>query len=812
MLRLRSILIAFTLLALIVPFTTTHSAPVAAPGQSIFGVNSHIASRYSVYETLNVPAQSLADMSTGWAREDFQLFRIVESPGNYNWDWHDKMIDLMQQRNIKVVGLLNGPTPAWARPAGSPEFHPPDPQVFAEFAAAAAARYKGRISHWEIWNEPDNPHYWPGAPDPAGYARLLKAAYPAIKAADPNARVLAAGLVSPDPAREFLQGLVDHGAWNSFDIISLHPYADPGSPEQGQIGAMGIGAVKALADRHGAKPIWATEFGWSTQPGDRGGSMVSEDMQANYLIRGAAMMAAAGAERVIWYNYKDVNPGDGLGLLRYGAGNTDYGQPKPALLAYRTMNEQLAGATPAGMIDLIQQNQIFNFEQFGTWRRGNEPNGSFSQSSDQKRSGSFSGRLSYNFPNGGNDYVVFSAANPIPLAGNPPQLGLWVYGDSSGHSLNVWLKDAQGEVLQYRLGPVGTPGWNMLSAPINGPVEYWNRISGSGDGVLTYPASLVSIVLDDEPDNRPSSGTIYLDDLTGLVGPEAYGARFNKGDQVVDVLWAPQATQINLATQSSQGTRVELWGEEKTEVAGNGRFTMAVGPNPVFLTHKPGQNGPPPPTTPDPGSEVRETPPTPGGNCPAPSANARCFDETGFCIDGRIRQYWEQNGGLMVFGYPIRPQCEELVEGRPYQVQWFERNRLELHPENAPPYDVLLGRLSADRLVQQSRNWESFPQTGNQPDCRYFPETNQSVCGAILAAWRSDGLELDGRPGKSEGENLALFGLPISPPQVETLSDGREYTVQWFERARFELHPENPPPYNVLLGLLGNEVMENGNP
>jgi glucose/arabinose dehydrogenase len=84
----------------------------------------------------------------------------------------------------------------------------------------------------------------------------------------------------------------------------------------------------------------------------------------------------------------------------------------------------------------------------------------------------------------------------------------------------------------------------------------------------------------------------------------------------------------------------------------------------------------------------------------------------------------------------------------------------------------------------------------------------QSVCGDILAAWRANGLDL-GDPGISEAESLALFGLPVSPAQVETLSDGNEYTVQWFERARFELHPENDPPYNVLLGLLGNTLTNN---
>src|SRR5262245_25445612 len=199
-----------------------------------------------------------------------------------------------------------------------------------------------------------------------------------------------------------------------------------------------------------------------------------------------------------------------------------------------------------------------------------------------------------------------------------------------------------------------------------------------------------------------------------------------------------------------------------------------------------------------------------------PTASAqtdkRCFLETGQCISGRIRQFWEQNGGLSVFGYPTGPQGEIQIEGKPYQAQTFERNRLELHPENQRPYDVLLGRLGADRLAQQSHDPFTFPKSEPQPGCRFFPETGHNACGDILKAWRASGLEIDGRRGKTEAENLALFGLALSDIQTETLSDGKEYQVQWFERARFELHPENAPPYNVLLGLLGNEIRDNAAP
>ena len=197
-------------------------------------------------------------------------------------------------------------------------------------------------------------------------------------------------------------------------------------------------------------------------------------------------------------------------------------------------------------------------------------------------------------------------------------------------------------------------------------------------------------------------------------------------------------------------------------------------------------------------------------NVAGAQASDRCFPETGYCIAGRIRAFWEQNGGLPVFGFPVGPQYADIVEGKQLQLQWFERNRLELHPENAPPYDVLLGRLGVDRLAQQGRpDWQNFPVDERQGDCVTFAETGHSACGAILRAWRASGLEFDGKRGHGYAESLALFGLPVSSPLREVI-EGRVFTVQWFERARFELHPENARPYDVLLGLLGNEIRADG--
>ena len=143
-----------------------------------------------------------------------------------------------------------------------------------------------------------------------------------------------------------------------------------------------------------------------------------------------------------------------------------------------------------------------------------------------------------------------------------------------------------------------------------------------------------------------------------------------------------------------------------------------------------------------------------------------CFAETGFCIGGRFAQYWQQNGGLPVFGYPI---SNELAEGGRI-VQYFERQRFELHTENAAPYDVLLGLLGEEVLQQQGIDWQTQPvSSGPVAGCLWFPETRHNVCDqqpgdGFASYWAGHGLEFDGRPGKRYAESLALFGLPITEP------------------------------------------------
>ncbi|NJP06421.1 MAG: hypothetical protein HC837_12735 [Chloroflexaceae bacterium] len=179
----------------------------------------------------------------------------------------------------------------------------------------------------------------------------------------------------------------------------------------------------------------------------------------------------------------------------------------------------------------------------------------------------------------------------------------------------------------------------------------------------------------------------------------------------------------------------------------------------------------------------------------AAQTNERCFPETGYCTSGAILAYWESNGGLPVFGFPISSIAIETVEGWTGPVQWFERDRLEDHSTDGQ--GILAGRLGALLLEREGRPWETLPQVDSAPsdDCTYFAQTRHSLCEPFLGYWLNNG-------------GLERFGYPISEPMEEQIGDWQG-SVQYFERRRMEHHPEYVgTPYEVLLGLLGRMIHE----
>lgn len=172
---------------------------------------------------------------------------------------------------------------------------------------------------------------------------------------------------------------------------------------------------------------------------------------------------------------------------------------------------------------------------------------------------------------------------------------------------------------------------------------------------------------------------------------------------------------------------------------------------------------------------------------------SRFFPETGKTVKGRFLEYWQGNGGLAQQGYPIAEPFSELSEtdGKTYTVQYFERAVFELHPENKAPNDVLLSLLGNFLYKQKYPAGAANQKVNNSSGSRLFTETGKRVGGKFLDYLRQNG-------------GLAQQGLPISDEfQEKSDLDGKLYTVQYFERAVFEMHPENQAPYDVLLSQLG---------
>ena len=318
-------------------------------------------------------AQALTGTGVQWIRLDISWRTTERTQGVYNaaeLAITDHAMNLAEQAGAKII-IAVSETPAWA--SGSTQINTPprDMADYARFIHDMALRYKGRVAAWEIWNEPNHPRFWNPAPNAAQYAQMLKAAAPAVRSADPAAKVLFAGLAHND--YPYLQDVYaaapDIG--DSFDVMATHPYTASGQAPaiitrntDGRMTTTSFRAyeeVRAVMTAHGdTKPIWFTEFGWSTNSQTLhplGG--VSETTQALHLADAFQIIATVPyIEVAIVYNLRNNywandadNWEDQLGLLR-----TDF-TPKPAYTVFAAATsatgvptavlEELRDAAPA---------------------------------------------------------------------------------------------------------------------------------------------------------------------------------------------------------------------------------------------------------------------------------------------------------------------------------------------------------------------------------------------------------------------------------------------------------------------------------
>ncbi|HEX2086445.1 MAG TPA: glycosyl hydrolase [Solirubrobacteraceae bacterium] len=303
--------------------------PAAAPAAEI-GLNMNGGAAASTADNWSM----LDDTRTGWARHFVVWSGQSATDGGY-----DDIVAQEERRGIKTLFVVTGLGGARAD------------SRYAAFVGSLAARYKGKVDAYEIWNEADEPAFWPGAPDPAGYVSLLKQSYTAIKAADPAAKVVFSPLTGNNYG--FVDAAYAAGAKGYFDVMAVHTdtaclVAGPTEfyREDGRIARfvfLGYRTVRETMLAHGdEKPIWMTEFGWSAtnRTCDRGrwagqkAAGVSEEQQAQYLREAYhCMKEDPYVEVAMWFNSRDLR-GDGSELDSYGLRRAD-GSRRPAYDAFK---------------------------------------------------------------------------------------------------------------------------------------------------------------------------------------------------------------------------------------------------------------------------------------------------------------------------------------------------------------------------------------------------------------------------------------------------------------------------------------------
>lgn len=276
-----------------------------------------------------------------WLRQTFPWAEIEPQPGQYRWERWDALVEAVARRNaaggqrcfaslsrgagetlpsanvgrgagsegqpgLHLLAVLDT-SPDWAQSQDRPHDHtapPAFPGAFAAFARAFAERYGSRVDAYQIWDEPNLASHWGGQPpNPADYAALLKAAAQAIRAAQPDAVIVAAGLAptletGPENPSDvlYLRALYQAGAASDFDVVAAKPYGYDAGPDDRRVDLERLNFSRFILlreemERHGdgGKALWASHWGWNALPPGWTGppsiwGQVSEAQQAEYTV------------------------------------------------------------------------------------------------------------------------------------------------------------------------------------------------------------------------------------------------------------------------------------------------------------------------------------------------------------------------------------------------------------------------------------------------------------------------------------------------------------------------------------------------
>lgn len=238
-----------------------------------------------------------------WARFFMHWSAVEPSVGQFDFSRVDALLNLYRAQHMRVLVVAGEDSPAWAGAPGSSEYA----SFWQQYVMQIARHFAGQVDAWDVFNEVDvkyNVSIAKGAPADWDVA-ILKSAIQALRSADPRATIVCCSTGSA-LWLPYDKKLLDEFVLTQADAISLHPYQHP-APEQ-KDGAFNylenLNAIRTLIASYGIhKPIWSTEANWIIKPGT---TTITEDDQAEYVVRVNLLSAAAGVRYFLHAPYSHV--------------------------------------------------------------------------------------------------------------------------------------------------------------------------------------------------------------------------------------------------------------------------------------------------------------------------------------------------------------------------------------------------------------------------------------------------------------------------------------------------------------------------
>ncbi len=321
------------------------------PERSFFGVTTSPA----FMTNRDVAGMRRGGVGTARLAFDWREFQTgVGFP--YDWRWADGQMKSLARHHVRALPVFYA-TPGWlAADPYAPAFDNPDWwKGWTSFLSAAASRYGPHgtfwkrypqipyypILAWQIWNEPN--HYFGAKPSPKAYAHVLQVSAKAIRAAQPKAKIVLAGLgpglglPTQMPYYKFLRALYRIGAQRWFDVVADHPYAPDVRDAMREVRTV----AKIMRRNHDRKtPLWITELGWGSIKVRDKPLTVGPKRQARFLRRSfrfiIAHRRAFHVTRLYWYNWRDAGRSGACDTcLAFGLHRPNLA-PKPSWRAYKS--------------------------------------------------------------------------------------------------------------------------------------------------------------------------------------------------------------------------------------------------------------------------------------------------------------------------------------------------------------------------------------------------------------------------------------------------------------------------------------------